>query len=162
MRPETLNSLIAPLSTASAGVQRATNGGVTFIRITPATGDVSKFIGANGKSFHALKTIVEYAAPEGEIYKLSVGDGIASEKQPPVPRRADWDPSPVKIAVAEYLRDIGEPVGVQSEPRGDGYLLIIAAAMPREVWDALSRWITVMALSTGGYAALEQFDVHAS
>lgn len=156
---EIIQKLIKPVATAECALAITEDGGVIFVRLQPGTGDVPRFIGRSGATVRALKALVEYAAPDNKVVRFSLGDGIQSPAPVPVPRNEKWRPDDIVEIVEAYLDEIGEPAAVQTVAQTDGWLLILAAVMPREVWDALSRWITVMALSTGGYAALEPYDV---
>lgn len=156
---ETIAALIAPALTAHCQITVNRQEDTTFISLTPNNADISKLIGRGGANFRSLKTIIEYLADDGHTFRFVVGDPTPGTRPPPVPRNPTWTPERVIAAVQAYLAAIEEPTGVQAMPKDDGYLLILAAKMPEDVWTALSKWISVCALSGGGYASLELYDI---
>lgn len=158
-----ISRIIKPATTAECGIEITEDGDTTFIVLHPAQADVAKFIGKGGKNFAALKTIMEYAAPEDRVFRFALferKDGGRSGSA--VTDRARWKPDAVVDALNAYLELIGEPTGVKPERKtGEEWVLITSAAesMPESVYDCLSWWVTVMSLSTGGYAALERYGI---
>ncbi len=156
---DTIEAILAPALTAPCRIDINRQADTTFISLTPSTADISKLIGRGGANFRSLKTIVEYLAEDGHTFRFVVADPTPGTKTPPVPRNALWTPERVVEAVQAYLAAIEEPTGVHAQPKDDGYLLILAAKMPEDVWAALSKWISVCALSLGGYASLELYEI---
>lgn len=156
---QTIEALIAPALTAPCAVHIDTQTDTTFIRLTPSSADVARLIGRQGATFRHLKTLVEYLADEDHTYRFVISDPTPGPKAPSIERNASWKPDRIVPAVQAYLAALEEPTGVQTTCRDGEHLLILAARMPEDVWTALSKWITVCALTQGGYASLEIFAI---
>lgn len=155
--------IIAPALSGECRIEVTGDASATFIVVHPLKCDAPKFIGKAGKNFAALKAIIEYAAPDRQTWRFVVGDSVPSGPAESTPAdREHWRPDAVQAALTAYLELIGEPTAVKAERRPDNEWMFMTAAaesMPEPVYSSLSWWITVMSLSTGGYASLEIYSL---
>lgn len=137
--------------------------GCLFIRLTPAPGDMGRLIGKGGANFETLKTVLEYVAVryDRRLRLLIIEPPIGS---PPAPRSpaGDWKPDEIVAIIRAFLQLVadGDDAATDCEAFaevGGRWRIETSAVLPGEVGEALRRWVSIMAIATGG-AALFNYE----
>lgn len=154
----TLRALILPVLTQPGnlqiGVQDVSGGKVFTVRTHGA--DMSRMVGKGGVNVRALKAICEALSQAERLTFILTDPSADSRPARAVDQHRDWNTSPVEMAVKGVLACQRKPTMLAVCPAGDETSFVLPCTLPAPLFEALARWVSVMAHSLGGTAFLRQ------
>ncbi len=141
----------------SGKIEARESGGCIYVSITPAAGDMGRLIGKAGANFETLRTLLDYLAfRRDRRARLIILEAENGDKATSRATTENWRPDEVVNVVREFLKVAAngeqEPTDCEAFPAADEWRIETSAALPEDVGEALRRWVSIMAVATGGRA----------
>lgn len=122
-----------------------------FLTFTPEYCDYGRIIGKNGQNFTTLKTLLEGVRKTVRLTILEPAAG--PEKPKSVTPNPNWTPGEISKRIEFYLSSLGECPELQLFRERESWRIVPAARLEDpDTAEALRRWVSIMAVSTGGRA----------
>lgn len=125
-----------------------------FVSFTPEYCDYGRVIGKDGKNFTTLKTLLEGVQ---KTIRFTVLETAESPRKPEtVTRNPSWTPDDIVRRIGRYLEALGECTDMQTFQERSNWRIVPAAKLEDpDTAEALRRWVSIMAVSTGGRALFD-------